>query len=126
MLVMNGDLITQFDAGRMICQHEALGHCGTIGVQTYVHEVPFGVIEEDEGFVAGMREKPAVRFLINSGIYIIDSELRHRLEPGKPTAMPSILEDCLLQGERVGTFHVDEEWMDVGRHDELKKARGLA
>lgn len=126
VLVMNGDLITQFDAGRMMEAHLEQGNLGTIGVQSYAHEVPFGVLETEGSRVVAMREKPSLNYLVNAGIYILDAGLRERVAPGEPTTVPAILEGCLGRGEQVGCFHVDGDWMDVGRHEELKKARGQA
>lgn len=126
VLVMNGDLVTQFDAGKMIELHHSSGNRGTIGVQAYVHQVPFGVLETDGSRVIAMREKPAFRHTVNAGIYVLDAELKKRVVPGVATTIPALLEDCLARGERVGIAHVDEDWMDVGRPEELHRARGQA
>lgn len=124
VIVMNGDLVTQFDAGRMLELHQSCGNRGTIGVQSYIQQVPFGVLETDGHRVVAMQEKPAFRHLVNAGIYILDAQLRERIVPGEPTTVPAILEDCLRRGERVGVAHVDEDWMDIGRPEELHRARG--
>ncbi|MFH2007635.1 MAG: sugar phosphate nucleotidyltransferase, partial [bacterium] len=47
LLVLNGDLVTQFDVGRMLALHEESGSAITVGVHEYVHRVPFGVVETD-------------------------------------------------------------------------------
>ena len=38
--------------------------------------------------------------------------------------LPAIVEECLERQEPVGAFSVREDWMDVGQHHELKRARG--
>ncbi len=124
VLVMNGDLVTQFDAGRMIELHQSCGNRGTIGVQSYVQQVPFGVLETDGFRVMAMREKPEFHYLVNAGIYVLDAQLRERVVPGEPTTIPAILEDCLRRGEQVGIAHVDEDWLDIGRPEELHRAQG--
>jgi NDP-sugar pyrophosphorylase family protein len=121
---MNGDLITQFDVGRMIDLHKKHENRGTIGVQTYSHQVPFGVLETDGARVVAMREKPSLRYLVNAGIYVLDIQLRERLALGESITVPAILDNCLARGEQVGIAHVDEDWMDVGCPDELNRARG--
>lgn len=124
VLVMNGDLITQFDASRMIEIHQEHQNRGTIGVQTYTHEVPFGVLETEGLQVVAMREKPYLTYLVNAGIYVLDARLREKVVPGEPTTVPAILDGCLARRERVGVAHMDDGWMDVGLHDELKRAQG--
>jgi len=126
MLVMNGDLVTQFDASRMLEDHLEQGNRATLGVQTYTHEIPFGVVDGEADAVERIREKPILEFRVNAGIYILDSDIRTRLTPGEPITIPAIIQGCLDAGERVGCFHVDEDWMDVGRHDDLRTARGMA
>jgi dTDP-glucose pyrophosphorylase len=126
ILVMNGDLITQFDAGRMVDHHVERGNKATMGVQAYAHQVPFGVVEVEDGRIVAMREKPSLQYQVNAGIYVLDSDLRFGLKAGEPTTVPAILEGALGRGERVGAFAVDEDWADVGRHEELDRARGKA
>lgn len=126
ILVMNGDLITQFDAGRMLDHHEERGNRATMGVQAYMHQVPFGVVEAEQDRIVAMREKPSVEFRVNAGIYVLDSDLRFQMKAGEPTTVPAILEGALARRERVGLFAVDDSWVDIGRHEELNKARGQA
>jgi len=35
-----------------------------------------------------------------------------------------LIEDCLERQERVCAFRIEDDWMDVGRPSELKRARG--
>lgn len=126
VLVMNGDLVTQFDAAEMLDAHARGQHRATIGATVYTHDVPFGVLEAEGGRLLAFREKPSLRFQVNGGIYLLDADLRFRLPAGEPATVPGILEDCLARGERVGIYHLDPEWTDVGSHQELRRARGLA
>lgn len=124
ILVMNGDLITQFDVTGFLACHAAAGNMATVGVQPYAYQVPFGVFETRGDQVVAIHEKPVIRKLANAGIYVLEPVLVTRVVPGQATTLPTLLEGCLAQGERVGTFFVDEDWADVGRHEELARARG--
>lgn len=61
---------------------------------------------------------------VNAGIYVLDPALVRRVPPGTYFGLPALVEECLERGEPVGAFHVKEDWMDLGHHDELKRARG--
>ena len=47
LVVMNGDLVTQCDLGRMLDVHARSGAAATVGVRRYLHTVPFGCVELD-------------------------------------------------------------------------------
>ena len=125
LLVMNGDLITQFDVAAMLERHEKQANRATLGVFTYVHEVPFGVVHVEDDRVQTIKEKPAVHMLVNAGIYVLDPEVVALVPKGVPSTLPGIVETCLAKAMRVGVHFVDEEWMDIGRFDELQRARGV-
>lgn len=124
LLVMNGDLVTHFDPGQMIDYHTEMGNLVTVGYSTHTHEVPFGVLDLQENRICGWQEKPRVTFPISAGIYVVDSSIPPRVRPLGPTPITWVVEDCLRRGEAVGVFPVGDDWVDVGRHEELKKARG--
>lgn len=126
VLVMNGDLVTQFDVGRLIDAHAAQGNRATVGVRSYSHQVPFGVVDARDQIVLGIREKPILASTINTGIYMLDPVVREFVRRNEPTTVPTILDACIRSGWKVGLFHIDDDWIDVGRHEELDRARGTA
>jgi dTDP-glucose pyrophosphorylase len=124
LLVMNGDLVTQFDVGRLLAHHQESGSAITVGVHEYAHRVPFGVVETKDGFIAGMREKPTATWMANAGIYAIEPRLLERVPPGTEYPLPCLVEDCLDRGEAAGCFSIADDWLDVGRHRQLELANG--
>lgn len=124
LLVMNGDLVTNFDAGRMIDHHTGSGNMVTVGYSTHIHEVPFGVLDLEGDRICGWQEKPRVSFPVSAGVYVIDPTIPPRLRSLGPTPITWVVENCLSLGEPVGVFPIGDDWVDVGRHEELKKARG--
>jgi dTDP-glucose pyrophosphorylase len=124
ILVMNGDLVTLFDVGRMLAAHENARGLATIGVREYRHEVPYGVVTTDGERVLTLQEKPCQTWAVNAGVYLLDPSLIDRIAPGTPLAMPSLLNDCLRRTERVALHYLDGDWIDVGRLTDLVRARG--
>lgn len=125
-LVLNGDLLTQFDVGRILAFHEEGGYRATVGVHQYAHTVPFGVVELEGTRVSRLREKPSEVWQTNAGIYVLEPDLTPRVPSDTYFPLPGLVEECLEREEPVGAFPIDEDWIDVGRHDELKRARGEA
>lgn len=123
-LVLNGDLLTQFDAASMLAFHESHEFKATVGVYDYLHTVPFGVIESNSDRISRMWEKPTQVWLVNSGIYVFSPDLIERVPAATNFPLPALVEECLERNEPVGAFHIGEDWIDIGRHQELKRARG--
>jgi dTDP-glucose pyrophosphorylase len=123
LLVMNGDLVTQADLGAMLEFHDRGKHRATVGVRPYVHTVPYGCLEIEEGKVRRITEKPRLVQVVNAGIYILEPEIVARVPRGQEYPITDLLEDCLARGESVGPFEIADEWIDVGRHDDLRQAK---
>lgn len=124
LLVLNGDLLTQFDVGNLLAFHARGGYRATIGVHEYTHTVPFGVLDLDGDRVVRMSEKPAAAWQTNAGIYCLEPGLLARVPRQTYFPLTTLLDECLERGEAVGAFHVEEDWIDVGRAPELDRARG--
>jgi dTDP-glucose pyrophosphorylase len=125
-LVLNGDLLTQFDVGRLLTFHTRGGYCATVGIHEYTHTVPFGVVEVAADCVVQMREKPSEVWLTNAGIYVLEPAVVERVPKASEYPLPALIEECLERKDRVGAFPIETDWIDVGHQAELKRARGLA
>jgi NDP-sugar pyrophosphorylase family protein len=122
VIVMNGDLVTEFSLRGLLRTHERRNASITVGVRQYTHGVPFGCISEDGDLVTELREKPVLEELINTGIYAISPELIQRVPDGF-YPITRLIEGALSKEERVACFHIDE-WIDVGQPHQLAQARG--
>ena len=87
--------------------------------------IPYGIVEMGvNGKIEGMREKPVMSFLTNTGIYIVEPEVIDDIEDGVPIGFPDIVERERQDGKRVAVFPVSEnDWMDMGQLSELEKMR---
>jgi dTDP-glucose pyrophosphorylase len=124
MLVMNGDLVTQFDVDRMLAFHEEGKFVATLGVRPYQSEVAFGVADVNGDRLTGIREKPTMQMLVNAGIYVVSPEAIELITPDEEFPITDLFNRALTKGLPVGAHLIEDEWLDVGRHDELSKARG--
>ena len=123
LLVMNGDLVTQVNVGRLLDFHACGGYSATFGVRPYAVEIPFGVAEVREGRLVGLREKPTMQLLVNAGIYVVAPEVLQLVPRGREFPITELFTQLLAQGQRVAAFSIEDEWADVGRTEELRKAR---
>lgn len=123
ILVMNADLVTEFSVTRLLSQHRLTGAAATVGVAAYSHQVPYGVVRSEDGFIQSLVEKPVDRCWVNTGIYVLNgSRLATPVEPHN-MSMVAVINGLLQRGLPVRTFPI-AAWEDVGRIDDLRIARG--
>ncbi|GAA3810691.1 nucleotidyltransferase family protein [Amycolatopsis tucumanensis] len=126
LLLMNGDLITGFSVDGLLNAHADSGAVATIATSTYEHQIPFGVTECDGNELVRIVEKPTPTWEVNAGIYVIDPALLSRVPHGQLYPITELFVDCISRGERVCSWSLRDDWQDIGRPDELARARGQA
>jgi NDP-sugar pyrophosphorylase family protein len=62
---------------------------------------------------------------VNAGLYVISPEVLRHIPRGREYAITELFRTCLDDGLRVGAYFIDEDWMDIARPDDLKRANGL-
>ncbi len=123
LLVLNGDLLTQADIGRLLDFHQDQQVKATLAVTGYRHVVPYGVADVKNGRLERLVEKPSLDFQVNSGIYVLDPSLIDMIEPGVDYPMTRLIDACLEKSLGVGVFPLEDEWRDIGSFNELFAAR---
>ncbi|WP_129670117.1 nucleotidyltransferase family protein [Phytoactinopolyspora endophytica] len=126
VVLMNGDLLTEFSMSAMLAAHAQRNVVATIATSQYQHQVPFGVLEADDGQLRRIIEKPTSSWPVNAGVYALEPHLLARVPRGELFPVTRLFDDCLARGERVGLWPIDDLWQDIGRPNELASARGQA
>ena len=124
MLVMNGDLVMEIDFAGLLDFHAKQNGGATIAVRPYQVEIPFGVVRAENGVLASLQEKPTAYYLISAGVYVIDPALLDLVPRQQMFPITGLFERMLAEKRQVNVFHLDSDWIDVGRPDELRRARG--
>ncbi len=124
VLVMNGDLMVEFDASALLDAHARTGATVTMATRAYHHEVPFGVVESEAGRVTAVVEKPTLTFDINAAVYAVEPRALAWLPTGRASTMPELIETCLERDEVVTAWPITADWIDVGTPNDLARAQG--
>jgi dTDP-glucose pyrophosphorylase len=125
VVVMNGDLMVEYDARALLAYHASHGAAVTMGVRSYQHEVPFGVVERGpDGHVRAIAEKPTLTLEINAAVYAVQPEVIDLLPEGTASTMPWLVEQCLARDLTVAAWAISEDWIDVGTPADLARAKG--
>ena len=123
ILVMNGDVMTTSDFGKILAFHNEHDAFITIGSIEYHIEVPFGVININDTRAVGLEEKPSQRFLCNAGIYAIDPKALAQVPKNTRFDMTELIEDAIGNDQMVTVFPIHEYWTDIGSPSDLEQAR---
>ncbi len=123
LVVMNGDLLTRIHIGRLLAFHRSGDFIATMGLREHIVQVPFGVAEVKDSMVAKLVEKPRLNYRINAGIYVLDPSLIPLIPKGRLYPITELLNDCLKDNKRIGAYHMQEAWNDIGLPDEYQRAR---
>ncbi|MBP5769504.1 MAG: nucleotidyltransferase family protein [Fibrobacter sp.] len=85
--------------------------------------IPYGVIDTgDDGLMTGLREKPEITYMINTGVYLLNPELIEEIPEGEFFHITHLMEKVKARGGRVGCFPVSEgSWRDMGEWPEYLK-----
>lgn len=123
LIMINGDILTNVDFGKVLDFHVEQASDATMCVRDYEVKIPFGVIEGEGHEITGMVEKPTYRYFVNAGIYIISNHIINSLSKNERLDMPSLFENKQVEGLKTLKFPIYEYWLDIGRHDDFKKAQ---
>ena len=126
LVVINGDILTGASFTDMLLFHDEHGAKATLAVRDYDFQIPFGVVEIDDYQITNVSEKPVKRYLVNAGIYVIDPLLLPMVPKNEPSTMPELFARAQRLGHPTYAFPIREDWMDIGRFEDLVRANDLA
>jgi NDP-sugar pyrophosphorylase family protein len=126
LLVLNGDVVTGADFRALLDFHCGSGCAATVCATCYELRVPLGVLRVSGSLLAGIEEKPCVGYLCNAGIYVLEPEAVKMVPAGVRYDMTDLLEKLVESGKPVAVHPLNEFWIDVGRPEDLERARQAA
>ncbi len=124
-ILTNCDILIEDDLTEAYKQHIASGNIITMVCSLKNFTVPYGVVHiAEDGTVESMQEKPSMPFFTNTGCYFVEPDVVEELVYNEPIDFPTIIENYLEQGRKVGVYPIGENaWMDMGQLDEFEKMR---
>ncbi|MDQ3951604.1 MAG: nucleotidyltransferase family protein [Actinomycetota bacterium] len=121
--VANADIVTTMSFARLFDYHWHHRAAITVAAVGYVSHIPYGVLRTAGHYMLRMDEKPEERALVSGGIYVLDPEVLRFIRGRAPLDMPDLVADVLAEGLPVCVFPILEKWFDVGRLEDLERAR---
>jgi mannose-1-phosphate guanylyltransferase/phosphomannomutase len=138
-VVLNGDVLTDFDISSIVKFHRDKGALSTLTLKQVPSPSPYGVIITDaEGRVQEFREpseaqkkaladNPNVEHTgvdyINAGIYVMEAQALDAIPKGRPVSIErETYPKFLAEGAPIYAVARDGYWLDIGRAEQYRDA----
>jgi len=125
VLVMNSDLFTDIDFEDFYLHFLENDADMSVGAVPYSVNVPYGIFELNGRDIQGVKEKPTYNYYANAGIYLIKTELLDLIPADTFYNATDFMETLISSGHKVIRFPLTGYWIDIGKHEDYKKAQDL-
>lgn len=125
VLVMNSDLFTNIDYEDFYLHFKENEADMSVAAVPYSVSVPYGIFELDGRNIKGVKEKPVYNYFANAGIYLIKRELLEAMPKNCYYDATDLMNDAVSAGKMVIRYPITGYWLDIGSHEEYKKANEL-
>ena len=122
--VTNCDIIVKANYASIYDFHHKGNYDITLVASSKEYVIPYGNCElNSDGSLANINEKPRYDFLINTGLYVLNSDVLSLIKKNKVYHITDLIKDAQNQGKKVGVFPInDDAWIDVGQWSEYRQA----
>lgn len=123
IIVTNCDILIKADYSEIIKVHKESGNAVTIVAAMMDSKIPYGVIHsEQNGRVTSLEEKPTISYVVNTGMYIINSKYLSRIPENTFYHMTNLVDDLLKDNVPVGIYPISgEAFLDMGEFVEMQR-----
>lgn len=126
ILVMNSDLFTNINYEDFFLHFKEHKADMSVAVVPYSITVPYGIFELDGRNIKGIKEKPTYNYYANAGIYLIKKEIINLIPDNVFYDATDLMDELIKINREVIRFPLTGYWIDIGKHEDLKKAQDFA
>ena len=125
LLLMNSDLYTDVDFEDLFVT--LIEKKADIGIASVAHsvKVPYGIFEEDNQVIHGIREKPIFKNYANAGIYILKKKLLDQVPADTFFDITDLIEQAISNNLKVIHNPIIGYWVDIGQPDDYTNAQEI-
>jgi dTDP-glucose pyrophosphorylase len=125
--VSNTDILIEADYNEILKFHIENKNDITLVASIKNFDIPYGVCEiENGGTLLKIREKPEFNFLVNTGMYIVNSNMIRIIPRNQMYHLTHLMEDVKARKGKVGVYPIsDKSWIDIGEWEKYRKALEL-
>ena len=123
-ILTNCDVMVDIDYADLEKYHCNKKNDVTLVVTTKEFAMPYGNCEVDNnGKLLKINEKPTYKFLINSGIYMINKKLIKLIPVNQKYDIDKFINKAITENYKIGIYPITQDkWIDVGKWIDFYKA----
>ncbi|SHG22874.1 nucleotidyltransferase family protein [Dysgonomonas macrotermitis] len=125
ILVMNSDLFTNINYEELFLHF--LEHNADMSVVAvpYTISIPYGIFDLEGRNIKGVQEKPILNYYANAGIYLFKKKFLDLIPDSEFFNATDLIDSMIENKCKVVRFPLTGYWIDIGKHEEYKKAQEL-
>lgn len=123
LILMNCDIYSNIDLKNFLKFHKKNNADITVAAKVDARESDYGVIKTNGKIFKKFEEKLTYYDLINSGIYIINSDCIKYIKKNIKTDIPDFFEECKKNKKKILVYPIYDYWYDIGKISNFKKIK---
>lgn len=123
ILVMNSDLLTNIDFEDFYLEFIKSNADMAVATIPYLVKIPYAVLETDQHFITGFKEKPTYTYFSNAGIYLLKKEMIQIIPKNSYYNATDLMDTLISAGKKVITYPLYCYWLDIGKPEDYQKAQ---
>ncbi len=88
----------------------------------YQVNIPYAILETNNGAIKGLKEKPTYTYYSNGGLYLLKKEMLKYIPKNKFFNATDLIEELIKQKFKVSSIPFSGYWLDIGKSEDFKKA----
>lgn len=122
-ILTNCDTILDIDYFSLLDTHNKQKNDITMVVSAQEFKIPYGICEISDGEVVDIKEKPSIKNLVNTGVYVINTNIIKLIPDNQFFNATDLIIKAKQNGKTVKIYPVSgDSWIDVGHWEEYRKA----
>lgn len=123
ILVTNSDILTNLNYENFF--EDFIEKDADLSVVTipYKVNIPYAVLETSNEKILSFKEKPSYTYYSNGGIYLIKKSILEYIPKNSFFDSTDLMEKLISEDKKVMSYPFIGYWLDIGKHEDLKKAQ---
>ena len=122
-IFMNGDILSTIDFAEAYNDHKKSKALMTICTFEKTTVSSLGVLDINiNGEVENYLEKPELKQIISSGIYILNPKIKDYIPKDTFFDLPDLVKRLIAENKKINTYAIKGDWFDIGTPSDLEKA----
>ena len=123
VLITNSDLLTNLDYEHFFLDFLAQSADMAVVTIPYKVNIPYAVLETEEGRVLNFKEKPTYTYYSNGGVYLVKRELFDYLPKNDYFNATDLIDELIRQNKKIYSYPLMGYWLDIGSPDDFERAQ---